>query len=81
MDVNKHMTKKMYTNKPLLETEVAEFDKTTTNYDKRIEKLEDTVRHLSEQIHKMASALDLNSRQIRRQNTDIHNVSTVLRNR
>ena len=76
------MTKKaMYSNKPIVETEIVEFDKTASNYDRRIEKLEDTVRHLSEQLHKMASALELNSRQIRRQNTDIHNVNTVLRNR
>lgn len=71
----------MYSNKPIVETEIVEFDKTASNYDRRIEKLEDTVRHLSEQLHKMASALELNSRQIRRQNTDIHNVNTVLRNR
>lgn len=76
------MTKKaMYSNKPIVETQIVDFDKTATNQDKRIEKLEDTVRHLSEQLHRMASALELNSRQIRRQNTDIHNVNTVLRNR
>lgn len=76
------MTKKaMYTNKPIVETEIVEFDKTATNQDKRIQKLEDTVRQLSEQLHRMATALELNSRQIRRQNTDIHNVSTVLKNR
>ena len=71
----------MYSNKPIVETQIVDFDKTATNQDKRIEKLEDTVRHLSEQLHRMASALELNSRQIRRQNTDIHNVNTVLRNR
>jgi len=71
----------MYSNKPIVETAIVEFDKDTTNYDRRIEKLENTVRQLSEQIHKMATALELNSRQIRRQNTDIHNVNTVLRNR
>jgi predicted nucleic acid-binding Zn-ribbon protein len=48
---------------------------------KRIKTLEDEVRQLKEQVHKMASALALNGRQIRRQNTDIHNVNTVLRNR
>lgn len=76
------MTKKaMYSNKPIVETEIAEFDKTSTNYDRRIEKLEDTVRHLSEQLHKMATALELNSRNMRRANTDITNLTTVLRNR
>lgn len=75
------MTKPMYTNKPVLETEVAEFDKDLTNYDKRIEKLEATVRQLSEQIHKMATALQLNSRNLRRANTDITNITTTLRNR
>lgn len=71
----------MYSNKPIVETEIAEFDKTSTNYDRRIEKLEDTVRHLSEQLHKMATALELNSRNMRRANTDITNLTTVLRNR
>ena len=75
------MKKPMYTNKPVVETEVAEFDKTATNYDKRIEKLENTVRHLSEQLHKMATALELNSRNMRRANTDITNITTALRNR
>jgi septal ring factor EnvC (AmiA/AmiB activator) len=70
----------MYANKPVVETGVVEFDKKELDSEKRIKKLEDTVRHLSEQVHKMASALQLNSRQIRRQNTDIHNVNTVLRN-
>lgn len=71
----------MYTNKPVVETEIVEFDKTATNYDKRIESLENKVRMLSEQLHKVATALELNSRQIRRQNTDIHNVATVIRNK
>ncbi len=71
----------MYSNKPVTETETVEFDKKELDSEKRIKKLEDTVRHLSEQVNKMASALALNSRQIRRQNTDIHNVNTVLRNR
>jgi len=69
----------MYANKPIVETGVVEFDKTELDSKKRIKKLEDTVRQLSEQVHKMASALELNSRQIRRQNTDINNVTTVLR--
>lgn len=73
--------KVMYTNKPVVETEIVEFDKTATNYDKRIEKLEATVRHLSEQLHKVASALELNSRNMRRANTDITNITTVLKNR
>jgi hypothetical protein len=69
----------MYTNKPLIETEIVDFNQIDANSEKRIEKLENTVRHLSEQLHKMATALELNSRQLRRQNTDIHNVTTVLR--
>ncbi len=74
--------KKMYSNKPIVDTEsLLESIPNNMDSEKRIKKLEDTVRHLSEQVHKMASALQLNSRQIRRQNTDIHNVNTVLRNR
>ena len=78
--------KQMYTNKPTVETEVvefnqAEFNQAEVNSEKRIEKLENTVRHLSEQLHKMASALELNSRQLRRQNTDINNVTTAVRSK
>jgi hypothetical protein len=71
----------MYTNKPVLETEIVEFDKKELDSEKRIKVLEEKVRMLSEQIHKMASALTLNRRQLRKQNTDIHNVSTVIRNK
>lgn len=71
----------MYSNKPVIETGVVEFNQTEVDNEKRIKNLEDKVRMLSEQIHKLATALELNSRQIRRQNTDIHNVNTVLRNR
>ena len=74
--------KKMYSNKPVvdkIEIDTAE----TANMDdkRRIKFLEDRVRQLSEQMNRMASALALNSRQIRRQNTDIHNVNTVIRNK
>ena len=71
----------MYTNKPVLETEIVEFDKKELDAEKRIKVLEEKVRMLSEQMHKMASTLSLNSRQLRRQNTDIHNVTTVLRSK
>jgi len=71
----------MYTNKPVIETEIAEFDKKELDAEKRIKFLEEKVRTLSEQVYKMASALNLNSRQIRRQNTDINNVTTVIRNK
>ncbi len=74
--------KKMYANTPVvanIEVDTAE----TANMDdkRRIKFLEDRVRQLSEQMNRMASALALNSRQIRRQNTDIHNVNTAIRNR
>jgi hypothetical protein len=71
----------MYTNKPVIETDVIEFDKKELDAEKRIKFLEDKVRTLSEHVNKMAAALALNSRQIRRQGTDIHNVSTVVRNK
>lgn len=73
--------KKMYTNKPIVVTENNQPVVQEKDDKKRIKTLEDEVRQLKEQVHKMASALALNSRQIRRQNTDIHNVNTVLRNR
>lgn len=72
----------MYTNKSMVV--VTENNQPVTHEQadkKRIKTLEDEVRQLKEQVHRMASALALNSRQIRRQNTDIHNVNTVLRNR
>ena len=73
--------KKMYTNIPVVDTEslLVELPE-TTDTSKKIKQLEERVRLLSEQVHKMASALTLTSRQLRRQNTDIHNVTTVLRN-
>ncbi len=70
--------KPMYTNKPVIETEIAEFNQIDANSEKRIEKLENTVRHLSEQLHKMATALELNSRQFRRTTTDINNLTTAI---
>jgi hypothetical protein len=68
----------MYSNKPIIETEIVEFDKKELDAEKRIKKLEDTVRHLSEQVHKMASALQINSRQFRRATTDINNLTTAI---
>jgi hypothetical protein len=74
--------KKMYTNKPVIDTEtLLESAPSNTDSEKRIKVLEEKVRMLSEQLHKMATALELNSRQLRRQNTDIHNVTTVLRSK
>lgn len=74
--------KKMYTNKPIVESNAVTPGRSVVLDDKkRIQNLEDEVRQLKEQLNKMASALALNSRQIRRQNTDIHNVNTVLRNK
>ena len=72
--------KKMYTNKPIIITE----DNPTTvpekDDKKRIKNLEDEVRQLKEQLHKMASALQLNSRQFRRTTTDINNLTTAIHN-
>lgn len=75
------MKNKMYSNKPVIETEVFEFDQKDTNMDKRIKNLEDKVRLLSEQLHTLSSALHLNSRQMRRANTDLTNLTTIVRNR
>jgi hypothetical protein len=76
------LNKKMYTNIPIVETEnlLVDLPESSDN-DKRIKRLEDRVRHLSEQLHRVTAAIELNTKQIRRQNTDIHNVNTVLRNR
>jgi len=74
--------KKMYTNKPMIDTEsLLEAAPSNTDSEKRVKVLEEKVRMLSEQLHKMATALELNSRQLRRQNTDINNVTTAIRNK
>ena len=70
----------MYSNKPIIETEIVEFDKKELDAEKRIKNLEDKVRFLSEQMHKMASALQINSRQFRRTTTDINNLTTAIHN-
>ena len=72
----------MYTNIPVVDTEslLVELPE-TTDTTKKIKHLEEKVRLLSERIHQLSSALTLNSRQLRRQNTDIHNVTTALRNK
>lgn len=72
----------MYSNKPVVETESLRTELPATNdSEKRIKQLEDRVRLLGEQLHKVATALELNSRNMRRANTDITNITTVLRNR
>lgn len=71
--------KKMYTNKPILITESNPTTIPEKDDKKRIKNLEDEVRHLKEQLHKMASALNLNSRQFRRATTDINNLTTAIR--
>lgn len=72
----------MYTSNPVVETVEVNSAETFNMTDKnKIKYLEDKVRQLSEQVNKMATHLALNSRQIRRQNTDVHNINTVLRNR
>lgn len=73
------IVKKMYTNKPAIVTETNQPVIKEQDDKKKIKTLEDEVRQLKEQISKVISAQQLNSRQIRRQNTDIHNVTTALR--
>ena len=72
----------MYTNKPIVVTESESNLTIITEKDdkKRIKTLEDEVRQLKEQLHKMASALNLNSRQFRRTTTDINNLTTAIHN-
>lgn len=69
----------MYTSKPLIES--SEIDSPTEHLanEKRIKFLEDRVRQLTEQVNRMGAALALNGRQIRRQNTDINSINTVVR--
>lgn len=69
--------KNMYTAKP---TTILESVPKGTE-DKRIAQLEERVRQLSEQVQRMANEISLTDRKIRRQNTDIHNLSTVVSSR
>jgi hypothetical protein len=73
--------KKMYTNKPIVEFDEPITLDPTGPMEKRIATLESKVSQLSEQILKLSEALGLNSRQLRRANTDITNLTTVVRNR
>lgn len=73
--------KKMYTNKPIVEDMEPVTLDPTAPMEKRIATLESRVRQLSEQMTKLTDALQLNSRQLRRTNTDITNLTTVVRNR
>jgi uncharacterized coiled-coil protein SlyX len=73
--------KKMYTNKPIVEFDEPITLDPTVPMEKRIATLESKVSQISEQISKLSEALGLNSRQIRRANTDITNLTTVVRNR
>ena len=70
--------KKMYVNNSDEAAESITYPNVTDDK-KKIKYLEDTVRKLSEQVNRLASALQVSNRQIRRQGTDIHNVTTVLR--
>lgn len=72
--------KKMYVSKPVV-TENNQPKVQEKDDKKRIKTLEDEVRQLKEQVSRLSAALALNSRQIRRQNTDIHNVTTAIRNK
>jgi septal ring factor EnvC (AmiA/AmiB activator) len=71
---------KMYTNKRIVETEdnLLPLPKQTDS-EKRIKYLEERVRVLSEQVHRMASALELNNKNIRRQGSNINILGNALR--
>lgn len=75
------LMKKMYSAKSKINTDSVDTATKNNSDEKKTKALEESVRRLSEQVAKLAAAQQLNSRQIRRQNTDIHNVNTVLRNR
>lgn len=66
----------MYTSKP---NEIVESTALPVTDEKKIKALEESVRRLSEQLAKITNAQQISNRQIRRQNTDIHNVTTALR--
>lgn len=73
--------KKMYTNKPILEDAEPITLDPTVPMEKRIATLESKVSQLAEQMTILSEALQLNSRQLRRANTDITNITAVVRSR
>ena len=75
--------KKMYTNKPIVEFDEPEVQLAQPDdaQEKRIKQLESKVNQLAEQMNRLVEALEVTRRGMRRQGTDISNISTVLRNR
>lgn len=72
--------KKMYAAKTTTNTDdKVDTDTKPVTDEKKIKALEESVRRLSEQLAKITNAQQISNRQIRRQNTDIHNVTTALR--
>jgi outer membrane murein-binding lipoprotein Lpp len=67
---------KMY-NTPKTETVITEED----SVDKKIKMLDLKVSRLAEEVSRIKSMVQATSRQTRRQNTDINNLTTVVRNR
>jgi outer membrane murein-binding lipoprotein Lpp len=67
---------KMY-NTPKTETVITEED----SVDKKIKLLDLKVSRLAEEVSRIKSMVQATSRQTRRQNTDINNLTTVVRNR
>ena len=72
--------KKMYAAKTTTDTDdKLDTDTKPVTDEKKIKALEESVRRLSEQLAKITNAQQISNRQIRRQNTDIHNVTTAIR--
>lgn len=67
---------KMY-NTPKTETVITEED----SVDKKIKMLDLKVSRLAEEVSRIKSIVQATSRATRRQNTDINNLTTVVRNR
>jgi outer membrane murein-binding lipoprotein Lpp len=67
---------KMY-NAPKTETVITEED----SVDKKIKMLDLKVSRLAEEVSRIKSMVQATSRATRRQNTDINNLTTVVRNR
>jgi hypothetical protein len=67
---------KMY-NAPKTEMITAEDD----SVDKKIKMLDLKISRLAEEVSRIKSMVQLTSRQTRRQNTDITNLTTVVRNK
>ena len=75
--------KKMYTFNPVVDLDESNGQSTPADDDqeKRIKKLESKISQMAEQMNRLVESLGATRRNVRRQSTDIANLTTAFRNR